>query len=322
MPNTAGIVTNIHERVFACRNAPIKYSCFTLDFRRAACAKNLFKDQKDAVGDHLSSEIVPFCRSPLTTNHVFSLSRVPLLFTLTLKVSIIGVLVSPFSILSKAKVPLSIRVFNSFLTDFNHSDFTILLGSLMMSLIVLGAGSQELASKVLGIIIGWASLVQASTSALSSHEFAHSTALAMLTYLKLGLLTLVERRKLSLLSMTNSSGSGGDWECNISYGVVESSESDSLLAAVSPCVGGTNVVVSAPVLVVSSSSIAFPSSTVGKSSGLSVYSIISVVVGIVLRTGRNAKLSRSCCQVRAIAEQKNLSNVTSSEVMMCRLSGQ
>jgi hypothetical protein len=73
---------------------------------------------------------------------------------------------------------------------------------------------------------------------------------------------------------------------------------------------------------VSSSSIAFPSSTVGKSSGLSVYSIISVVVGIVLRTGRNAKLSRSCCQVRAIAEQKNLSNVTSSEVMMCRLSGQ
>jgi len=44
LPITAGIVTKILDRVFAYKKAPIKSSCFTLAFRREACARNIFKE--------------------------------------------------------------------------------------------------------------------------------------------------------------------------------------------------------------------------------------------------------------------------------------
>ena len=101
----------------------MKSNCLTLAFKCAACARNIFNNRKEAVGDLLSSSKVPFFRSPCTTSHVFSLSKSRHLFSVTLKVSIIGVLVSLGFILSDANVPLPITVFSSFL-DFKHSVFT------------------------------------------------------------------------------------------------------------------------------------------------------------------------------------------------------
>jgi len=93
IPKILGIATNILVLILACRKAPTKSSCFTRALSLLAWARNIFKDQKEAVGDHLSSVILLSCKSPLTTSPVLSLSRDPSLFTLTLKISITGVLV-------------------------------------------------------------------------------------------------------------------------------------------------------------------------------------------------------------------------------------
>ena len=53
-----------------------------------------------------------------------------------------GVLTSFSFMVSNAKVPLLMRVFNSAFINLNYSDFMNPLGSLMMSQMVLGAGSQ------------------------------------------------------------------------------------------------------------------------------------------------------------------------------------
>lgn len=100
-----------------------KIKLFHFVFRYTACAKIIFREQKEAIGDHLSLLIVPFCKSLCTTNLVFSLSSDPSLFTLPLNTSMTGVLTSPSSISSKVKVPLSTRVLISFLTDLSHSDW-------------------------------------------------------------------------------------------------------------------------------------------------------------------------------------------------------
>jgi hypothetical protein len=78
---TTGIVTKILEWVLACKKAPIKSSCLTLAYRREACARNIFSERKEAVGDHLSSA-TSFCKSPHITIQVFNLSRDPSLLIL------------------------------------------------------------------------------------------------------------------------------------------------------------------------------------------------------------------------------------------------
>jgi hypothetical protein len=83
----------------------------------------------------------------------------------------------------------------------------------------------------------------------------------MLVYLELGLLILVDPPRLSLLSMMNDSWSGGIVAFKISDGLVESLVSDSLP----------------------------PSSTVGKSVGPPVFSMVSVIVGKLLRMGHSAQ---------------------------------
>jgi hypothetical protein len=106
---------NIRVLILACRNAMIKSSCFTWALILLACPRNISRQQNEVVGDHLSSVMFLSCKSPRTTNCAFSLSKDLSLMTLTLKVSITGVLISPsFS----TNVPASIRVFSSFLSAF------------------------------------------------------------------------------------------------------------------------------------------------------------------------------------------------------------
>jgi hypothetical protein len=103
LPITAGIITKILERVLACKKAPMKSSCFTLAFKREACARNIFNERNEAVGDHLSL-VAPFWGSPHTTIRVFNLSRDPSLLILTLNISMTGVLDSPSRISSNTKI--------------------------------------------------------------------------------------------------------------------------------------------------------------------------------------------------------------------------
>jgi hypothetical protein len=133
IPYMAGIVTKTLLLVFACRKAPTKSNCLTRDCILEAWAKNIFKAQNEAVGDHLSSESVFDWRSPLTTIRVFNLSREPSLRIFTLNVSMIGVMLSPFLGVSKTKVLLSTRVLNSFLMDCSHAVLTGPWGILRMS---------------------------------------------------------------------------------------------------------------------------------------------------------------------------------------------
>ena len=114
IPLICGMVTNILVRILACRNAPMKSDCLTLALIRLAWARNILRLQNEVVGDHLSSVIFLSCKSPLTTNLHLSLSNDPSLFTFTLKVSIMGVLVSPEFRVSGANVPESIIVLSSF----------------------------------------------------------------------------------------------------------------------------------------------------------------------------------------------------------------
>ena len=144
------MVTNILVRILACRNAPTKSNCLTLALIRLAWARDILRLRNEAVGDHLSSVIFLSCKSPLTTNLHLSLSNDPSPFTFTLKVSIMGVLVSPEFRVSGANVPESISVLSSFLIAFSHSCQTIPSFIFRTSRIFLGAGSQEVASPVLG----------------------------------------------------------------------------------------------------------------------------------------------------------------------------
>jgi len=164
--------------IFAWRNAPTKSSCFTRALRRAACAKNIFRLRKEADGDHLSSVMFLSCKSPLSTSCILSLSNDPSLLTFTLNVSITGVLISPAFSVSIANVPELTSVFISFFIAFSHSWRTNPSAILKMSLMDFGAGSQELASLILGIRSAWASAAQASARPKSLQAFAHPTTVA------------------------------------------------------------------------------------------------------------------------------------------------
>jgi hypothetical protein len=121
--------------------------------------------------------------------------------------------------------------------------------------------------------------------------------------------------------MMKSSGSGGIVVFSISYGVVESSESEVWSSAeveVSDscsCLGGS---ATSPSLSVDSSvsGVCSPSLMADRSEGAPVCSIVLVTVGMWLNTGHRAKLSLCCCQFRAIADIKSSSNVASSAVTM------
>ncbi len=119
-PKIFGIVTNILLLIGAWRKAPKKSSCFILTFRRGAWAKTIFRDQNEAVGDHLYSVVTLPWRSPQTTIRVSSLSRVPSLLIFTLKISITGVLTLSSLMLCKIKIWASSRVLSSVFTDFSH----------------------------------------------------------------------------------------------------------------------------------------------------------------------------------------------------------
>jgi hypothetical protein len=128
-------------------------------------------------------------RSPLKTNRVLSLSSEPSLFTLTLKISITGVLISPSYGLSATKVLVSTNVLSSFLTDFNHSCCTVPSGIFSISCILLGAGSHDTTSVVVGTA-GIASIAHARARSWQLEpilSFSHSYPLAILAYLGLGL---------------------------------------------------------------------------------------------------------------------------------------
>jgi hypothetical protein len=74
-PKILGIVTNIFYLILACRKAPTQSNCFNLTFRLLACARNIFSDLKEAVGDHSSSVLFLSCRLLQTTSHIFKLSN-------------------------------------------------------------------------------------------------------------------------------------------------------------------------------------------------------------------------------------------------------
>lgn len=165
--NICGILTKILDHVLACGKAPAKSSCFTWTLSLAACAKNILSAQKEAVGEHLSSMLSLIYRSPLTPIWTLSLSRLPSIIIFTLKISMSGMLTSPFSNESMMKVCASTRVFNSFLTVASHALFTTPSGIFRISLMVHGTGSQEWASSEDGINCWCASATHASKSSKS-----------------------------------------------------------------------------------------------------------------------------------------------------------
>lgn len=178
IPKIGGIGTKILLLVCACKKAPTKSSCLTRALTRVVWARNIFNAQNEAVGDHLS---------PWTTKWVLSLSREPPLLILTFNTSMTGITLSPLFDVSWMNVLLSTRVLSSFLTDLNHSDIMCPSGIFMMSLMVLGAGSQDWKVEEGDRWMGRASMAQASCKSASLHRFSHDTVLAAEAYLGFGL---------------------------------------------------------------------------------------------------------------------------------------
>jgi hypothetical protein len=302
------MVTKILDRVFACKKAPTKSSCFTRTLSLAACARNIFSARKDAVGDHLSFIFSLICRSLLRTILHLSLSKLPSLNILTLKISMMGMLTSPSHRESNMNVCASIRVFSSLRTEASQALFTTPSGILRMSLMVRGAGSHEWASFEEEAKCWCASAAHASNSSRSEQVFVQSTTVAMLAYLGLGLRMRVERRVVALESSTM-----GVWS---SAGVVMEAGAMTSLSSYSSWSSSMASHRDGVLSSASSSSVEvlmlLPSSTGVRcrSAMAPVCSSVVVMSGTKLWTGCKAKLSWCCCHVVAMGLLKCSSKIT------------
>ena len=113
-------LTNILFLALACRYAPTKSPCLTRRFMEVARARNILTVRMAVQALQVSSHSLDFCRSPLTTMRILSLSRVPSEFDLALGTGRVGTTCSPFRGFSMTKVSLFRRFIISERKDASH----------------------------------------------------------------------------------------------------------------------------------------------------------------------------------------------------------